>query len=354
MIAVDAMGGDLAPYAVVQGALHAARSGIPITLFGDKAILESLLDKFDAQWRKVPIALEHCAEIIDMHDVPTKSVIKKKNASLVRAVQAVADGNAQAVVSAGNSGAVLVAGTLLIGRASGISRPCVGGFLPTSTGNVFCLDLGANVDCKPEHLEQFAIMGHVYVHLTKGIQKPRVALLANGHEPYKGPALVKEVYQRLSEQKVIDFIGNIEAREIFKGETDVVVTDGFAGNVLLKSIQGASRMLIDILRAETQKLSWWRRMLSLLNISAIKKIKHSTDYARTGGALLLGLRQPVVVAHGCSHAGAIEQAIRFAHRVAEQQFITQFNAEVLSCLKKQHTGGFVSQKVRSVFKWMQQ
>lgn len=355
MIAVDAMGGDLAPHAIVQGALHAARSGIPITLFGDEQVITPILNELDAQWHKTPIALIHCTEKINMDDAPTKSVIRKKDASLVRAIQFVADGNADAIVSAGNSGAVLVSSTLLIGRASGINRPGIGGFLPTSSGNsVFCLDLGANIDCKPEHLEQFATMGHVYVQLMKNIHSPRIGLLANGHEPYKGSALVKEVYARLSQHKELNFIGNIEARDVFDGHADVIVVDGFAGNVLLKTAQGASRMIMHLLRTEVNKLSWWRRLLYGLNRGVIENIKKNTDYARAGGALLLGLKKPVVVAHGCSHGRAIEQAIRFAHRVTEQKFISIFNERVFECLKKQnrHTG-FVAKKIKSVIEWVQ-
>jgi glycerol-3-phosphate acyltransferase PlsX len=355
MIAVDAMGGDLAPHAIVQGALYAARSGIPITLFGDEKVVIPILDTLDAQWRKTPIALVHCTEKIDMHDVPTRSVIRKKDASLVRAIQFVADGSADAIVSAGNSGAVMVSSTLLIGRACGISRPGIGGFLPTSIGNnVFCLDLGANIDCKPEHLEQFALMGHVYVQLVKNIENPRVGLLANGHEPYKGSALVKEVYKRLSGQKVINFIGNVEARDVFEGHADVVVTDGFVGNVLLKAAQGTSRMIMNLLRTEVGKLSWWRRLLYAINKQVIYQIRKDTDYAQAGGALLLGLKKPVIVAHGCSHGRAIEQAIRFAHRVAEKKFISVFNARIHECLKQGQRPGFVSQKVRSVLEWVHQ
>ena len=198
MIAVDAMGGDNAPHVIIQGVLHAASNSIPITIFGDQVHVESILEGLNSDWRLLPISIEHCSQTVTMDEVPSKAVLRKKDASLIRAIQAVADGKASAVVSAGNSGAVLIASTLIIGRTPNVLRPAIGTFLPTKKGSIYCLDVGANTDCKPEFLEQFAYMGHIYTQLVKDIPIPRVALLSNGHEPNKGSILIKQAYKRLS------------------------------------------------------------------------------------------------------------------------------------------------------------
>ena len=214
MIAVDAMGGDRAPETIVKGAVAAAQKGIPILLCGDKQLLEKILTKVSFGWEKLPIQIDHAPEAIQMDDDPTKSVRSKKKSSLVCAIKAATEQRAQAAVSAGNSGAVLVAAVLHSGRAFGVRRPAIGSFLPTKKGSVFCIDLGANVDCKADHLFQFGLMGHAFVSLFCGIEKPRIALLSNGHEPYKGNEQVKKAYD-LFAYSHLNFVGNIESRELF-------------------------------------------------------------------------------------------------------------------------------------------
>jgi glycerol-3-phosphate acyltransferase PlsX len=262
-----------------------------------------------------------------MGDEPTRSIIKKTDASLVRALRAVADGHASAVVSAGNSGAALVGGILILERVSGVHRPALGNFIPTTTGSIFCIDLGANADCKPEFLAQFALMGHVYVKHMLALDNPRVALLSNGAEPYKGSMLIQESFDRLS-QLPINFVGNLESRDIFDGGADVLVCDGFTGNVMLKAVQGAAKAVSSWIGHEIARLPWYRKIGAALLKPAFKQVKHKINYADKGGALLLGLNHPLIVAHGCASAAAIEQAILFAHELTYNGFLTKFNTEL--------------------------
>lgn len=328
MIAVDAMGGDYAPQAIVYGAFNAARRGISVSLYGDSSQLVPLLEQCAIthnikSWKALPIEIVHTTEKICMHDEPSRAVLHKKDSSLVRAVQAVRDGKAKAIVSAGNSGAALVAGTLILGRVDGILRPAIGDFLPTKTGSIFCIDLGANTDCKPEYLEQFAIMGVAYVKLMSGITSPRVALLSNGSEPYKGSLVVKQAYERL-QNSALNFVGNLESRDMFDDQADVIVCDGFVGNVLLKGIQGTARAMMAWIDQE-RKASWRYSLGLLLSKGLFRSLKQKIDYAKKGGALLLGVHSPLIIAHGCSNADAIEQAIIFAHQVVEEKRIERFN-----------------------------
>lgn len=337
MIAVDAMGGDYAPQAIVYGAFNAARRGISVSLFGDSAqitaILERLVVKYRlSSWKSLPITIVHTHDIISMHDEPSRGVMQKKDSSLVKAVQAVADGKASAIVSAGNSGAALVAGTLILGRVDGVLRPAIGDFLPTKSDSVFCIDLGANTDCKPEYLEQFAIMGHAYVQLLKGIEKPRIGLLSNGAEPYKGSLLVKQVYERLKGSN-LNFVGNVESREMFDDHADVIVCDGFVGNVLLKGIQGTARAMIAWIDQERKK-SWWYSLGLLISKGLFRSLKARLDYAKKGGSLLLGVNHPLIVAHGCSNEVAIEQAIVYAHQVVQEKRLIRFNSMLVQLLGK--------------------
>lgn len=323
MIAIDAMGGDNAPLAIVQGALIAARSGIPILLCGRQEELEAILTRCESDWRSLPIHLEPCAQVIAMADDPLWSVRRKSDSSLVRAMQAVVDGRAEAFLSAGNSGAVLFASITVSARIPGIMRPAIGGFLPTRNGSLFCLDLGANSDCTPEHLHQFAIMGDAYIKIMTPIANPRIAILSNGHEPYKGSAIVKKTYDYLQSSK-LNFVGNIEARDIFDDRADILVCDGFVGNVMLKAIQGTSKALFTWLKDESIRRSLVSRALLWLNEGLFRAIKKRTDYTAVGGALLLGVNHPVIIAHGSSDARAIANAIIFARNVVQDRRVERF------------------------------
>ena len=291
-----------------------------------------LLTQYYPRWRSLPIELVHCSDVIEMDEDPIRGMLRKKDSSIVRALQAVHAGKAHAFVSAGNSGAVMAAATVTVGRVPGVIRPAIGTFLPTSYGSLFCLDLGANPDCKPEYLVQFAYMGYAYVRLTKEIAQPRVALLSNGHESYKGSALVKKAFELIN-QTGLEFIGNIEARDIFSGRADVVVTDGFTGNVLLKSIQGTAKAVMDWIKDEAGR-SVILKILLACAYPILRCIKNKIDYARTGGALLLGINKPVIIAHGSSKSCAITQAILFAHKTVDENIMPAFNQSLKALLEK--------------------
>lgn len=346
MIALDAMGGDYAPTVAVQGAINAAKKGIKIGLYGDQTQLNALLDRIEPSWQILPISIIHCSQVIDMGEEPTRGVLRKKDSSLVRAIEDVAQGEASAVVSAGNSGAALVAGSLIFGRAEGVMRPALGEFLPEVNGSsLFCMDLGANIDCKPEHLVQFAYMGHAYVKQVKGIENPRIALLSNGAEPYKGPALIKKTYDILS-NSALNFVGNLEARDVFEGRADVLVCDGFSGNILIKSMQGTAQAVRQWLKQEYAR-SWMHRLFFIIGGRFFSGLYHKMSYAqRKGGSLLLGLNYPLVVAHGCSNAQAIENAIQFAHNTVRDNFIPSFNREIALVMAQQ---GVVNAKTINAF-----
>ena len=332
MIAVDVMGGDYAPQEAVQGALAAAQAGVPLILFGNQDKVMPLLAYYYPRWRSLPIELVHCSDVIDMDEDPIRGFLRKKDSSIIRALKAVKSGKAKAFVSAGNSGAVMAAASIVLGRVPGVLRPAIGSFLPTMTGSLFCLDLGANPDCKPEYLEQFAYMGYAYVRLIKHIAQPKIALLSNGHESYKGSALVKGAFD-LIQKTDLEFIGNIEARDIFSGRADVVVTDGFTGNILLKGIQGTAKVVMDWLKQEAS-ISLWSRFVLSLSKSVLGRIKSKIDYAKTGGALLLGVNDPVIIAHGSSKSQAITQAILFAQSTVEQKILPTFNHTLQVLLAK--------------------
>jgi phosphate acyltransferase len=333
MIAIDAMGGDFAPYSVVDGALRAARKGIVVSLFGDKTLLIDALEQLGSSWKKLPITLIHCSETIAMADEPARSVLRKKDSSLIHAIKAVADGEARAVISAGNSGAALIAGMMHLGKLPGILRPAIGSFLPTSSGgSVFCLDLGANVDCKPEFLRQFALMGDAYVRLVKGIVNPKVALLANGSESSKGNKLVQQTHELLVHSS-LEFIGNCEPTDIFNDVADVVVCEGFSGNIMLKAMEASVQVITQWLKEESNR-SWVGRCAGLLGAPVFKRLKKNIKKAQRGGALLLGVSKPLIIAHGSSNALAIEDAIIFAKEVVTTNFQNDFNNSMSDLLQK--------------------
>ena len=330
MIALDAMGGDFAPQVTIIGAYQAACKGIPVQLFGPADQMRDLLDRHDKCWQRLPITLVHCSQVIGMGQDPARAVLANKDSSLVQAFMAVAQGKAQAVVSAGNSGACLVAGMVHLGKINGIQRPAIANFIPGKAGSFFCLDLGANADCKPEYLEQFALMGHAYVSVLYNNPKPRIALLSNGSEPYKGSMLVKQTY-RLLEASSLNFVGNIEPKELFDGLADVVVCDGFSGNIMLKALQGTASLIGHWLQEEF-RASWLTKIAGALSMPVLKNIKKRGDYARKGGALLLGVHGTVVIAHGCSSAQAIENAILYAHANVQDKVIDRFSTALSALL----------------------
>ncbi len=309
VVALDAMGGDYAPEQTVKGAVNAVNSSdeIKVLLVGKEELIQEELKKYEYDSRLIDVV--NATEIIEMGDVPTAAVKKKKDSSLVVAMKLVRDEKADAVVSAGSTGAVLVGGQLVVGRLKGIKRPPLAPFVPTTKGFSLLLDCGANVDARPEHLVQFAQMGSIYFENVIGKKKPTVGLLNIGTEEEKGNQLVKETHPLLKECKTINYIGSIESREIVRGAADVIVCEAFAGNIVLKFFEGLALTLFDSLKQGLMS-SLRTKIGTLLIKPALKGLKKQFDTSSQGGAPLLGLKGLVVKAHGNSTEKEIEIAIK--------------------------------------------
>jgi len=310
-IAVDAMGSDHSPKVEVDGALDAAAEyGVPIVLVGHKDKLRPLLDERDLTGLSVEVV--HATEAVTMEDSPTTAFRRKKDSSINVAAQLMRDGHVSGVVSAGNTGAVMATAKFVVGALPVVDRPALSTVLPTQKGKpAILLDVGANVDCKPHHLEQFAIMGDIYSRTIFGIRRPRVGLLSIGEEDSKGNELTKEVFKSLK-RAPINFIGNVEGRDIFKGEVDVIVCDGFTGNVVLKLSEGLYETFIEMLRHELQK-TLTAKVGSIFAQNAFRQFKRRLDYSEYGGAPLLGIKGITIVCHGRSNSNAIKNAVRVAN-----------------------------------------
>ncbi|GKU82436.1 phosphate acyltransferase PlsX [Niallia sp. NCCP-28] len=315
-IAIDAMGGDHAPKEIVLGAMKAVQAfpDIEILLIGnEEKITPYLTDKNRME-------ILHTEEMILATDEPVRAVRKKKNASMVLGANEVKEGRADAFISAGNTGALMAAGLFVVGRIDGIERPALSPTLPTIGGDGFLLlDVGANVDAKPNHLVQYAIMGSIYTEKVLGIKNPRVGLLNIGSEEKKGNELTKKTFELLQEEK-INFIGNVEARDLLSGVCDVVVTDGFTGNMVLKSIEGTALSIFKMLKA-TLMSSMKSKLAAAVLKPDLKGLSAKLDYSEYGGAALFGLNAPVIKAHGSSDSNAIYNAIRQARDVVQSEVI---------------------------------
>ncbi|MBP6962801.1 MAG: phosphate acyltransferase PlsX [Armatimonadetes bacterium] len=323
-IAVDAMGGDYAPLEIVKGAVEAAHQhGISVTLVGHRSRIEAELAKYPSAGAKVEVV--HASEAIAMDDSPTNAV-RRKDSSLVVAANLVNSGEAQAMVSAGNTGAAMAVATLKLGRIPGIERPAIASMIPSAKCRVVLLDAGANVDCDVHNLLQFAMMGATYAERVFGVSEPRVGLLSIGEEPSKGDKLTKGANLRLSESD-LNFIGNVEGKEIFRGAADVVVCDGFAGNITLKVTEGVAEFLVAVLKEEVER-SILARLGVLLMGSALRRARVYLDYAEYGGAPLLGTNGICTISHGRSSARAIRNAIRAAASAVESDVVGCITAAV--------------------------
>ncbi|MED1126391.1 phosphate acyltransferase PlsX [Bacillus paralicheniformis] len=312
-IAVDAMGGDNAPKAVIEGVMKAVEDfeDLEITLIGDR---EKIADHITEHER---ITVKHAEEVIEATDEPVRAVRRKKNSSMVLMAGEVAEGRADACISAGNTGALMTAGLFIVGRIEGIERPALAPTLPTVSGDGFLLlDVGANVDAKPEHLVQYAIMGSVYGEQVLGVKNPRIGLLNVGTEDKKGNELAKQTFQKLKETD-LNFIGNVEARDMLDGVADVIVTDGFTGNVALKTVEGAALSIFKMLRT-TLTSSFTAKLAASALKPKLKEMKTKMDYSEYGGAGLFGLKAPVIKAHGSSDGRAVYHAIRQAREMVSQ------------------------------------
>jgi phosphate acyltransferase len=315
-LAIDAMGGDHAPKEIVIGAMKAveAFSDIHITLVGDETKIKEYLTNSER------INILHTTEVILGTDEPVRAVRRKKTASMVLAAQQVADGNADACISAGNTGALMAAGLFVVGRIEGIERPALTPTLPTIGGEGFLLlDVGANVDAKPEHLLQYAIMGSIYWEKVRGTTNPRVGLLNIGTEEKKGNDLTKAAFELLKKAN-INFIGNVEARDLLDGAADVVVTDGFTGNMVLKTVEGTALSMFKMLKT-TLMSSVKSKLAAAVLKPEFKVLKNTLDYSEYGGAGLFGLKAPVIKAHGSSNGQAIFSAIRQTREMVEKDVV---------------------------------
>jgi glycerol-3-phosphate acyltransferase PlsX len=316
-IAVDCMGGDYAPEEIVKGCILAYKElGLGTYLVGDRKVIESILRKEGVKESEA-LTIVHAEERVDMHDPPSV-VLKKKNSSLYVAGMLVREGEADGLVSAGNTGAVLTVGKFVVGTAEEVERPSIGVPLPNPKGKTVLLDVGANVDCKPRHLLQFAIIGHTYAEEILGIKSPRVGILSIGEEEGKGNELVKETYPLLKRSK-LNFLGNAEGRDIYAGTFDVIVCDGFVGNVVLKASESLGFAVLQMIKEEVQK-SLLARLGALLMLPALNNFKKKADFAEYGGIPLLGAKKPVIITHGRANAKAIKNAIRVANEFLTHHF----------------------------------
>ena len=307
MIAVDAMGGDNAPTQIVKGVLSAARNAIPIMLVGQKQLLIRELAAIDPSWENYPITLVDAQDVIGMGEKAIEAVRSKRDSSLVKAVGCVASGAARAVVSAGNSGAFMAAATFVLGRQEGVDRPAIAAWLPARTGKVLALDLGATTDCKATNLVQFAHLGHDHIIKSLDISAPRVALLSVGEERNKGSLIVREAFELL-ERSTLNFVGNIEPGDLVKGKADVVVCDGFSGNVMLKTMEATASLLYASVTDQIAKRGEKSEQGDL-----VVSLARQLDTLGSSGALLLGVKGTVVVLHGRADADAVEKGILKAH-----------------------------------------
>lgn len=328
IVAVDAMGGDNAPSVEVEGAVAAARRwGIPVVLVGQGPRLEEELRKHSLPG--LDIGIHHASEVVGMHDSASDAVRKKKDSSIRVAFNLVKSGEAHAVVSAGNSGATMAAGMFVLKRIWGIDRPAIATIMPNIKDQTLVLDAGGNVDCKPYHLAQFALMGDVYSRHLLGKDKPRVGLLSNGEEESKGNDLTRDAHLLLKGAP-FNYVGYVEGRDIFNGSVDVVVCDGFVGNVVLKVSEGLADALSSMLRKE-----FGGRLLSkigfLLARPSFRAFKRKVDYAEYGGAPLLGIEGTGMICHGGSSPRAIMNAVRLAHEYAAKRVNENLVAQLRRC-----------------------
>jgi len=331
-IALDAMGGDFAPEQVVAGGVQAHRElGVEVIFVGIKEKVDAALAASGAgKWAEI----EDAPEVIAMDEHPAQAVRTKKNSSIVRACTMVEDGRANGFVSAGNSGAVMAAALFGLHRIPGIDRPAIGSIIPTASGkNCFLLDVGANTDAKPEHLVQYALMGSIYAEKLMAIATPRVALLSNGEEAGKGNQLVQASEPLLRALAGINFIGNIEGKDIFKGKADVIVTDGFSGNILIKTAEGAAEFVFQSVRDAVQG-DPLATLGGLLIRPKLRAVRRRADWREFGGAVLLGVNGVAVIAHGRSDARAIYNAIRVARDAVDKEVVPTITAAVASITVK--------------------
>jgi phosphate acyltransferase len=325
-IAVDAMGGDHAPRPEVEGSVRAADEyGVKVVLVGQPSVIRAELAKHSRP--TVPIEIVEASEVITMEDHPAQAFRRKKDSSVHVAARLVKEGKADALVSAGNTGAVMTIAKFIMGTLASVDRVALAAPFPNARGGVsVLLDVGANVDSKPEHLLQFGVMGEIYYRVTFGSRKPRVGLLSVGEEEIKGNELTRSVYERFKALPV-HFVGNVEGNDLFSGKVDVIVCDGFVGNIALKICEALAMEIVKFMR-KTYKTSWASQVGYLFSKGAFKGLKETMDYSEYGGAPLLGVRGVCVIGHGRSNANAVKNAIRVAAGLARGKINERIEQEL--------------------------
>lgn len=327
-IALDAMGGDYAPEQIVAGAIDAAQSfDCEIVLVGDQDKIYKELNKV-SNWNKLKISVHHATEVIEMGEHPVAAVRKKKDSSLVVTAQLVKNGDCDAAISAGSTGAAVTSALFTFGRIAGIDRPTIATPIPTGHGVTLLMDSGANVDSKPKHLLQSALMGSIYSEYVFGIKNPRVGLLNIGEESTKGNEQVLNTYPLLEHMQTVNFKGNAEGRDITNGEFDVVVCDGFVGNIVLKFAEGLAKTLLKLMKEAIMKGGIMARLGAMLLYPTLKKFAKQIDYAEYGGAPLLGVDGCYIIAHGSSTAKAIKSAIGVACEYVKQDIVSRIRENI--------------------------
>jgi phosphate acyltransferase len=333
-IALDAMGGDHAPQEVVKGALLAAAEyQVEVLLVGRE---EDVRRELAAASATTPRNIEvvDAREVVEMDDNAIAPLRRKRNSSIRVCANLVSEGRADAFVSAGNTGAAWTSARVVMGMIEGVSRPALAAILPNTKRHTLLLDVGANVDAKPNHLREFAVMGHFYAQMVFGIDSPRVGLLSNGEEEGKGNELTKEVFRVLKETG-LNFIGNAEGRDVYNGNADVIVCDGFIGNVVLKASEALGEMITRTIREELMR-NWQRKIGGLLARSAFDELKARMDYSEYGGAPLLGVKGGCIVCHGRSNAKAIKNAVRVAREFALNRIDEKIQQKVSDLHTREH------------------
>lgn len=328
-IVIDAMGGDHAPAVNIEGAITAAKDyGIEVILVGDEEAIRQELAKHNISG--LPISVVHAPQVIGMDESPAQACRQKPNSSIMVATRLVKEHKADGLVSAGNSGAVVTAALMLLGRLPGVNRPAIASLIPTLKDVSIIIDVGANVDSKPKNLFQFAIMGEVFIKYIFNKASPTIGLLSIGEEKGKGNELTQATFELLQKSQ-LNFIGNVEGRDVTTGKADVVVCDGFVGNILLKFAEGLAFTIIDIFKKELSK-NFINKILLLTGLVAIKRplknISKKIDYAEYGGAPLLGIDGVCIVAHGISNARAIKNAIKVAYELVDKKLNEHLSSEL--------------------------
>jgi glycerol-3-phosphate acyltransferase PlsX len=324
-IAVDGMGSDNSPQSEVEGAIEAVRAyNVRVLLVGKEAILAPLLKQAGGDGQSIEI--RNATQVVEMDEMPAVALRKKRDSSIRVAADLVRAGVAGGLVSAGNTGAVMAISKTVFGVVPGVDRPSLAAILPTLTGHAVLLDVGANVACKPHHLVQFAVMGHLFCKIIIGVHSPRVGLMSVGEEESKGNELTKEVHKTLKEIN-LNFIGNVEGRDLYNGRADVIVCDGFTGNVALKTSEGLIETVLQLLKDELSS-NLQAKLGALLSQQSFKRLKKRLDYSEYGGAPLLGLRGVTIICHGRSSSNAIKNAIRVAKEFVENQVNAKLESEL--------------------------